>query len=984
MNIEMSNPWWLLLIPVVLVGLLLTERKFRMQNRGKKIKYMIMRFVIALLLILSLCGLSIRLTTREVTTIFLVDMSDSNEKNLDDIEAYIRDSMDHMPKRNQAGIVVFGDNVLVDQFVTDKNIFSELGSVPISTSTNLEKAVSTALTIFPEDSAKRLVLITDGLENAGSVEKMAGTVTSQDVELKVIKLEQQMGNEVYVSNLELPERVHVGDVFNVKVTIDSNIETSAVVSLYSGRTLKGQSTVNLTAGKNQFIFQDVGESNGTQDYHVMVEPLADTMSMNNEYCAFTQVEADPKVLLVEGSPDEGVELAAILDACGVRYDRITPTGVPEEMSALVSYKAVIMVNVHRRDLRQGFIDNLESYVRDYAGGLICTGGDNSFAMGGYQDTPLETVLPVNMFLEGERQVPSLAVAMVIDHSGSMTSVGDGSSGATSLDLAKQAALEGLNSMRDQDVIGVLAFDDTYDWVVPLQTATDRAGISNRIATIGFGGGTSIYPALDEAATQLQQSDAQIKHIILLTDGEDFYDNYGPVIDKINGSGITLSTVAVGVDSDQALLQSLADQCGGRFYYTDVNSGIPKIFAQEIILSGKSYLVNEEFTPVITSRSELIEGLMNDGVPSLLGYIASTAKPQSTVVLQSHQGDPILSTWQYGLGRTIAWNTDASNEWTGNWANWENYVQLWDNMINYVVSNTNLTGDELEVIQEGNSAVISYTTDHFDTNTTVKAVCTDAEGQTQEITLDPVAPGRYEANIDMDDVGIYTISLQNHNGDELQGSMITAAAMQYSPEYRFDLLTEGLERFVQQADGQYVTYEDDIFDGNLETVRSRTNLAIPLLIAALLLFMLDIAARRMNLDYLEWMTMPFRRKQRVVADKEEAKPERKQRNAKRKGVAAQGMTVEESVSVGSNAKGSSTKESAAKTDTQDKKETTASEATQAPIENEWVAANEKRKKREAAKAARKAKAQKQQKQKGESQEQGLDMEELLRKKEDRQW
>lgn len=975
MSIEMSNPWWLLLIPVVIAGLIVSERFIRMQNRGRKIKYIIMRGVIALLLICSLCGLSFKISTKKVTTLFVVDMSDSNEKNLDDIEAYIRNAINGMPKKNQAGVVVFGDDVLVDSFVTDRKIFSELSSAPVTTATNLEKAVSTALTIFPDDTAKRLVLITDGLENAGSVEKMAGMVTTQDVDVKVIKLEQNMGEEVYVSDLDLPEHVHIGDEFNVKVTIESNVATQAVVSLYSGRTLKGQSTVNLTAGQNQFVFQDVGESNGTQDYRVMVEPVNDTMSMNNEYCAFTQVETEPRILLVEGTPDEGKELAAILEACGVRYDRITPTGVPEDMSALVPYKAVIMVNVHARDLRQGFLDNLESYVRDYAGGLICTGGDNSFAMGGYQETPLETVLPVNMFLEGERQVPSMAVAMVIDHSGSMTDVAEGGSGATCLDLAKEAALEGVNNLRDTDEIGVLAFDDTYDWVVPIQQATNRTSVSNGIATINVGGGTSIYPALDAAATGLQGSDAQIKHIILLTDGQDYYDQYNDVVNKINDSGITLSTVAVGPESDQQLLQDLAERCGGRFYYTDINSGIPKIFAQEIILSGKSYLVNEEFVPVITSNSELIEGLMDEGVPTLLGYIGSSSKPQATVVLRSEKGDPILSTWQYGLGRTIAWNTDASNEWTANWANWNNYVQLWDNMVNYVVSNTNVGGDSLEVVQEGSSAVISYMTDHYDKDTSVKAVCTDAEGNTQEITLDPVAPGKYEANMAMDDIGIYTISLQNRRGEELQSSMITAAAMQYSPEYRFDLVTDGLDSFVAQVNGKYITYDEDIFSGKLETVRARTSLVVPFLIAALLLFMLDILARRMNIDYLEWL-MDIIRKRRTMRAAARSGRSQAVKSMKQKSDAVLD-TTEEAPDKLQRRKMSGKAEKAAEAETIKKE--TAGKPEQSTVSGQGTEKDLSPAKH------KKVKAKKRKEQKGTStEEQGLDMDELLRKKEDRNW
>ena len=966
MSIEVSNPWWLLLIPVVVAGLIYSGRFLRIQSRRKKIEYLVMRGVIALLLILALCGLSFRITTKEVTTIFLVDMSDSNEKNLDDISEYIRNAIADMPKKNQAGVVVFGDNVLVDQFVTGKKIFTELSSQPVATATNLEKAVSTAMTVFPEDTAKRLVLITDGLENAGSIAKMAGTVSSQNVDVKVIKLEQNVGNEVYVSNLELPEYVHVGDTFNVKVTIESNVETQAVVSLYCGRTLKGQSNVNLTAGENQFVFQDVGESNGTQDYRVMVEPVNDTMSMNNEYSAFTQVEAEPKLLLVEGTAGEGNALAGILDACGVQYDQITPTGVPDEMSKLIQYKAVVMVNVNAMDLRNGFMDILESYVRDYAGGLICTGGDNSFAMGAYQDTPLETVLPVNMFLEGEREVPTMAIAMVIDHSGSMEVSANGSNGATCLDLAKEAAVEGVKSLKPTDQVGVLAFDDAYDWVVPMQSAGNQSEITGGIGQIGSGGGTSIYPALDAAAKQLINTDAQIKHIILLTDGQDYYTGYEDVVKKINDGGITLSTVAVGPDSDQVLLQKLANQCNGRFYYTDINSGIPKIFVQEIFLSSKSYLINEEFTPVITANSSIIEGVMNDGVPTLLGYIGSTAKSQATVILQSEEGDPILSTWQYGLGRTIAWNTDATNEWTGNWANWENYTQLWDNMINYVVSNTSLDGDQVEITQEGNSAVIHYTTDKYDKETKVTAVCTNAAGEQQEITLDPVAPGEYEASLAMEDTGVYTIALKNQKGSEIQGSMVTATAMQYSPEYRFDQTADGLEAFVSQVNGAYITYEDPVFDDKLETVRARTNLAVPFLITALVLFLLDIAARRMGMDYLDWFTQWKQRRKWKKEHPEVAGTKKK----------TAGMEKE---TAGAEKKTAGAEKKTAGTDVLDEKQKKAAEKAEQKAQKQALR-QAKQQARQEAKASRKKK------QTGEpaETEAALDMEELLRKKEDRNW
>ena len=329
-----------------------------------------------------------------------------------------------------------------------------------------------------------------------------------------------------------------------------------------------------------------------------------------------------------------------------------------------------------------------------------------------------------------------------------------------------------------------------------------------------------------------------------------------------------------------------------------------------------------------------------------------------MILQSEEGDPILSTWQYGLGRTIAWNTDATNEWTGNWANWENYTQLWDNMINYVVSNTSLDGDQVEITQEGNSAVIHYTTDKYDKETRVTAVCTNAAGEQQEITLDPVAPGEYEASLAMEDTGVYTIALKNQKGSEIQGSMITATAMQYSPEYRFDQTADGLEAFVSQVNGAYITYEDPVFDDKLETVRARTNLAVPFLITALVLFLLDIAARRMGMDYLDWFTQWKQRRKWKKEHPEAAGAGKK--------AAANAMQNEQQMQT-------------AGTGVLDEKQRKAAEKAEQKAQKQALR-QAKQQARQEAKASRKKK------QTGEpaETEAALDMEELLRKKEDRNW
>ena len=873
MDISFTRPAWLILIPFVIAGLIYSGKFLRIQNKAKKIKYIVLRILVMVLLVFALAGIGVKWGTDETTTIFLVDLSDSTKESQDEMEAYLKNVLSDMPKNNQAGIVAFGENTVVEQFVSSQKLFTEFGKDTVATATNVEKAVSAALALFPEDTGKRIVILTDGNENEGSVSNMASALIAEGVQVDVIFVDSFSGEEVYVSDLSIPDAIHVGDNFSVTVTVNSNVTTGATVSLYSGRTLKGIEEVVLQPGENQFVFTDVGDEGGLKTYRVVVEAENDGISVNNEYCAFTQVDAKPRVLVVEGQAGLGDEYAKILDAAGILYDKVTPTGVPETIAELNNYKCVILLDVYYDDLRESFVNCLDTYVKDYAGGFICIGGENSYALGGYRDTVLEDILPVYMDLQGEKEVPKMAIAMVIDHSGSMTTVANDGTNTTGLDLAKMAAVEGLDSLRATDEVGVLAFDDTYTWVVPIQQANDTEEITEAISTIGYGGGTSIYPALQQAAQELIKSDAQIKHIILLTDGQDYYNQYESVINTINDNGITLSTVAVGEDADVRMLSNLAEFCDGRYYYTDVDSGIPRIFAKEIFLSVKSYLINEEFTPVVVINHEIIKGVLDNGYPSLLGYVAASPKETATRILESHLGDPILTTWQYGLGKTVAWNSDGTNQWTGNWAGFDGYVSLWKNIIDYTISNTELGDDQLTITQSGSGAVISYIPAEYDANTKITAVCTDENGEVKELSFDPVAPGEYESSIDLDNLGVYSLSIRNENGDEVIKNMNTATALQYSNEYRMDYNSDSVKNFVTMVNGNILTMEDDVFRGQVEHVKARIGLTFPFLLLALLLFMLDLITRRLNLSYLEGTVEKLQarkaRKQELAMEKEAA-------------------------------------------------------------------------------------------------------------------
>ncbi len=823
-------------------------------NSSRKKQFLAVRCLLFLTVILAMAGVSVTKKQKKTETIFLVDVSDSMSGHQEELETYIRKMVGEMPEKNLCGVVAFGKDTAVDQFLSDKKIFSRFTTHPVTTATNIEKAVQSAASMFDEGVSKRLVLVTDGSENEGNMNLCATVLKGNEVELCAVSMEDSIGtsSEVYIDNLSAPNIIHVGDHYNVSVSVTSNVETDAVLSLYAGRNLKGQQEIRLNKGKNQFVFEDTGVEGTIAQYKAVIEPKEDTISVNNTYVTYAEIEAKPRVLLIEGKAEEGKEFEKVLSAANIDYDKVTPKGAPVSLSELNQYKAVITLDVYYDDLREGFVKALESYVKDFAGGYICIGGENSYALGNYRGTVLEDILPVNMDLQGEKEIPKMAMAMVIDQSGSMCSPSEENTSVTGLDLAKQAAISGVSELRNSDEAGILAFDDTYHWIVPISQLSDVEKVKSQIETIVYGGGTSIYPAFQEAYGQILKSDAKIKHIILLTDGQDEFNQYDSLIHLVNEAGITVSTVAVGKDADQKTLSNIAQQCGGRYYYTDVNNSIPRIFAQEVYLSTKTYLINEEFYPAITSNNEMIKEVFDEGCPALYGYIAATAKQTADVILESGKGDPVLSTWQCGLGKTVAWNSDGTNEWTAEFAAWDNYPMLWSNIINYVISDTGLGEDHLEVVKEGNTAAISYETKDYDKNTKVAAVVTDENGNTKEVNLDAVKPGVFETNLDMDEIGVYSVSVRKMSGKEVKKNYNTAYANQYSPEYQFGDSETDFAAFVKQAGGKEITLEENIWKENRNTVKAKMSLTIPLLILAVFLLLFDIIIRRFSLDILSYV------------------------------------------------------------------------------------------------------------------------------------
>jgi uncharacterized membrane protein len=853
MSISFDNPWYLLLIPAAALFLFITQFFMFTREKGKKIGQILVRAFLFLALILSLAGFGLKFTGRNTTTIYLLDVSDSVRDSKQDLVTFVNESVKDKKKHDYVSVIAFGEDSMVEQFTSENLAFSKFQREVNTGATNLEEAVNLALSQLPDDSAGRIVLVTDGNENEGALKSIASEVIASGCAFEVKKLEENVSDEVYVSDLSVPNQVSIGEKFNIEVEVESNVACDATVKLYAGRTLKGEQTTHLQKGTNKIIFADTQSDEGLKTYKVVVEAQKDTMTVNNEFSAYTNIETQLPLLVVEGQDGNTANFKRILDSLDVGYDIVTPNTVPVDMATLMQYSAVVFVDVFAGDLRDGFVDTLNDYVKNNGGGFIITGGSNSYALGGYRDTLIEEMSPVYMDLNPENEIPSMAMCMVIDHSGSMS---DGNGVVTLLDLAKQAASAAVDYLRPDDYVEVIAFDDTYSRVVPLCPCEDKGEIQKKISGIPMGGGTSIYPALEAAINDLVRSDAMVKHVILLTDGQDYNDDYDDLIRIANDAGITVSCVALGSGCNTQLLQRIANDGKGRMFTSDIDTDLPRIFAQEVFLASNTYLVNETFSPTVTSNDKVIREVVEeakrsdmDGLPNLYGYVATTKKDRSIQLLASYQqNDPILAYWQYGLGKTVAWTSDVSGEWTAAYSepkNAEITSLMWHNIIKLVSEDNGLEGTYANVEQNGNKATITYNTDKYDANSKVMAYVYDENGEVKEIELDPKKPGVYEAQIDTKETGIYMINVQQKDGEDIVSSINTAAIMQYSLEYRFYPDNTLLEDFVASTGGTFIENPEDVFAIKPEFVKARFNLWIPLLIIASLIFLFDIAVRRFN-------------------------------------------------------------------------------------------------------------------------------------------
>jgi uncharacterized membrane protein len=850
---------------------------------------MAIRILLAMLVVLSLAGLQSVWADDRLAVVFLLDLSDSvgslqKERAL----AFVEAARAGMRPSDRAGLVVFGREALVEESVSlgePLQSWDAIASIPRTDGTDIASAVRLGLALFPEATQRRLLLLSDGKETLGDSAAAAQLARAYGAYLDVMPLGGQPGPELVVESLETPSQLYPAERFDLVVRVHANTAVLARIQVFADGELVAQQDVDLRVGDNTFALSLAAGEPGFHRYHVQVVPLApagssDTFYQNNNLGAYSLVRGEPRVWLVSRDPAESANIRAALEAAGFALDETPPAYLPSDLAGLASYNAVVLVNTPARALTGRQMAALQVYVRDLGRGLVVVGGEESYGVGGYFRTPLEETLPVNMALQDQERRPSLALLFVIDKSGSMAS--PGSAGAQpKIELAKEAIARAVELLGPVDRAGVIAFDNMAGWVAELAGLGDGDLLLEAVGSLRASGGTDIYAGVSLAAEAMAGESARLRHVILLSDGGANPQGIQEMVQTMHDGGTTLSVVAIG-QGYAPFLTGWAETGGGRFHETDDAESIPQIFAEEAALATRAYIIEETFAPRLGTGSSILTGL--SPLPPVHGYVGTSLKSTARAALTTAQGDPLLASWQYGLGRAVAWTSDAKGQWAVDWVRWPGFARFWAQAVRWTIVEVGARGLDLSVQHEGELARLvadlraangAYL-DGFEVAATVVGPAL----VTHTLALRQTAPGRYEAVFAPEAEGVYLFQV-SAQGQGL-GTVGSAGFVRpYADEYRSSGPDpDALAQLAASGGGQVVTDPVAVFRHDLPPVRATRELWPWLLTLAAVLLPLDVGIRRVTMtrrDLLQlWhrLTAPVARLQRrAVPAEREARVER---------------------------------------------------------------------------------------------------------------
>ncbi len=854
MTFRFASPLFLLLL-LALPIILHASLRLKYIRKWRRYVSVGLRLIIFLSLVLAAAELESVKKLDALTVFFVLDRSDSVPVPLRDYaQDYVNRAVESMAEEDLAGVIVFGTDSSIESLPSNDLRLLRVDSHVSSHHTDLAGAIRLAQAAFPENMQRRIVILSDGNENIGDAIAEARAATADKTRIDVVPLSYEAPAEIMVEELVVPSRVEEKEPFDVKIVVRASREGPAHLRLFQEGHLVAEQELDLTPGKHVFVFTSQVDQARFVEFEARIDSELDTFTDNNRQHAFAVVRGEPRVLYVEGQNDRSETILAALSQENIQVDIVTPYQMPQNPADIQDYDTIILSNVFSSDLSERQMKVVEVSVKDSGLGLIMIGGEDAFGAGGYEGTPIEDALPVNMDLKQRKVIPQGALAIVLH----TVEIPNGNAWARDITLA---AVDVLSS---RDLFGVLDYDwqKGEEWAIPLQPVGNKQHIQSILNNLRNGDMPSFDPTLQMAYDALSASSAAIKHIVVISDGDPSPPTPA-LIKKIQDARITISTVVIAahpnMPQSKQVMQWLAGMGGGNFYDVIDFASLPRIFSKEAAIIKKSLIREETFKPAIVSYSEVLKGIAAEDVPVLHGYVRAAPKDMAEVPMISDEDDPILAHWQYGLGKSLAFTSDAMPRWAADWVGWENYAKFWSQAVRYVQRSLSDTNFQTTTRIEGGKGTLMVDavddTGRFINELDLSGTLLNPEIESLPLEFRQVAPGRYAADFPATEIGSYVANLSFETLAGQTGQFTAGLAISYSPEYKTFRANESfLARLAEETGGRNLRETQtnataaSVFDHDLQGVARPFPLWMILLGTAVVLFPLDVFVRRVTIEW----------------------------------------------------------------------------------------------------------------------------------------
>ena len=870
-GLEFTHPGWLAALVAALWVWWYFRRSLVDFTRWQRVVSTSVRVAIVLLLVLALAGLTLLRPTARQFVIVAVDQSlsvgagpmpgvvDANSTKKDSAANRYLDEMlaaKVIGSEDRIAFVPFG--VRPGAIVADAASVGTDASSVGHDGTDIAAAIDAAAAAMPPDYVPRILLLTDGNQTRGDALQAALATANRGrlreaIPISTIPLPTRNDPEVQLSAVKVPAQVREGEPFYVEVVIDSNHDDEGLIEVFRGAHKVLSETKPLKKGENRFRFPQSIQRERLAEYSAKVSGAKqDTLLDNNSDSGLVFTNGQPRVLLIDSDPKQTEHLVFALRQEDIQVDVRPPQGMPEDLADLQNYELLALSNVPATSLTQRQMELARTYVQDLGGGFMMLGGDQSFGLGGYYKTVLEEILPVRSDFEKEKEKPSLAMVLVVDRSGSMA--------GQKLEMAKEAAKAAVELLGPKDQVGVICFDEAHYWVSQLQSAANKNRIVDEISGVQVGGGTSMYPPMEEAYQTLVGAVAKLKHVIVLTDGISNPGDFEGLAQNMASARITCTTVGVGAEAAGDLLETIARIGQGRYFIANDPASLPQIFAKETLTVSKAAINEQPFIPQVIRPTQALAGIDFESAPFLLGYVMTRPKPTCELILASEQGDPVLAWWRYGLGTTVAFTSDAKSRWAAEWLTWPGYSKFWAQTIRHAMRKNDAKGVTVEVVQRARRATVTLDavdpSGRFLNGAESEITVIDPRLGERKLPLNQTAPGRYVAEFETPHTGAYHLNLSQRaaNGGLVIHQQTRGLTVGYSDELRLrPTNTELLQQIATATGGRFDPKPGEALlnspsqSASPRLAQQTRPLWPELVMMALVLFVFDVALRRIDLS-----------------------------------------------------------------------------------------------------------------------------------------